>query len=59
MAVGIFIAAIILGSITFGIVNKHTIATRDHMLRSWVWCAGIWFAILALLFNLVLYETIH
>lgn len=53
MAVGIFIAAIILGSITFSIVNKHTIATRDHMLRSWVWCAGIWFAILALLFNLV------
>lgn len=53
MAVGILIASIILGSVTFGFINKHTIATRDHMIRSWVFCAGGWFVVLALLLNLV------
>ncbi len=48
----ILIAAVILGSITFHIINKHTIGTRDHMVRSWVFCTGGWFIALALLLNL-------
>lgn len=53
MEIVILIAAVILGSITFGFVNKHTIATRNHMIRSWVFCTAGWFAALALIFNLI------
>ena len=52
METAILIAAVILGSITFHIINKHTIGTRDHMVRSWVFCTGGWFIALALLLNL-------
>lgn len=53
MELVLLIVAIILGSITYGFINKHTIATRDHLFRSWVFCTLGWFAALCIIFNLV------